>query len=200
MTAVGFLLVSACTPIVQNPSARCSLALALAVRCDRHPRIADDSSPHEHGQITDSLQPSSASSSREREARCILYLGGWPLRDPRAIRAEHSCSTSTSAGICSCQTRSPPFIAGGICSNSGALRARADARGTAAPNCSEPIPSPHCLRLSSPPTPPFFFTVRGSGGGVCRRRPAARNPPPGPPSRPVAVAIGRQWIFVDFCC
>ena len=44
----------------------------------------------------------------------------------------------------------------------------------------------------------FFFAVRGSGGGVCRRRPAARNSPPGPPSRPVAVDIGRQCIFVYF--
>ena len=51
------------------------------------------------------------------------------------------------------------------------------------------------LRLSSPPPPPFFSTVSGSGGGVCRRRPAAQNSPPGPPSRPVAVAIGRQLIF-----
>ena len=40
------------------------------------------------------------------------------------------------------------------------------------------------------------FAVRGSGGGVCRRRPAARNSPPGPPSRPVAVAIGPQWILL----
>ena len=53
------------------------------------------------------------------------------------------------------------------------------------------------LRLSFPPPPLFFSTVRGSGGGVvCRRRPAARNSPPGLPSRPVAVAIGRQWICV----
>ena len=28
---------------------------------------------------------------------------------------------------------------------------------------------------------------------MCRRRPAARKSPPGTPSRPVAVAIGRQW-------
>ena len=40
------------------------------------------------------------------------------------------------------------------------------------------------------------FAVRGSGGGVCRRRPAARNSPPGPPSRPVAVAIGPQWVLL----
>ena len=59
-----------------------------------------------------------------------------------------------------------------------------------------PRPLSPVLRLSSPPPPPFFFTVRGSGGGVCRRRPAARNSPPGPPSRPVAVAIGRQWILL----
>ena len=60
-----------------------------------------------------------------------------------------------------------------------------------------PRPFSPVLRLSSPPPPPpFFFTVRGSGGGVCRRRPAARNSPPGPPSRPVAVAIGRHWILL----
>ena len=31
---------------------------------------------------------------------------------------------------------------------------------------------------------------------MCRRRPAARNSPPGPPSRPVAVAFGPQWVLL----